>query len=129
MKEMVGLPDRIVAVQISSSKVSAFHRMIPVVAAAGLLTLGAAVAPAMALAEPGSGSGTGGSAAGGSGFTVDHGTITSNDTPQEQKAPVYYPNCAAVRAAGKAPLYGGQPGYSLMLDPKGTGVACAPGTP
>ena len=28
----------------------------------------------------------------------------------------YYPNCAAVRAAGQAPLYAGQPGYSFDLD-------------
>ena len=37
---------------------------------------------------------------------------------------VYYKNCAAVRAAGKAPLYKGQPGYSTKLDRDGDGVAC-----
>ncbi|WP_006292826.1 GmrSD restriction endonuclease domain-containing protein [Scardovia inopinata] len=37
---------------------------------------------------------------------------------------VYYPNCAAVRAAGKAPLYRGQPGYSAKLDRDHDGVAC-----
>ncbi|MFD1321873.1 excalibur calcium-binding domain-containing protein [Micromonospora sonneratiae] len=37
---------------------------------------------------------------------------------------VYYANCAAVRAAGKAPLYRGQPGYSRKLDRDGDGVAC-----
>ncbi|AVL99792.1 deoxyribonuclease [Gordonia iterans] len=37
---------------------------------------------------------------------------------------VYYKNCAAVRAAGKAPLYRGQPGYSSTLDRDGDGVAC-----
>lgn len=36
----------------------------------------------------------------------------------------YYPNCSAVRAAGAAPLYVGQPGYSRKLDRDGDGVAC-----
>lgn len=42
------------------------------------------------------------------------------------KAPskVYYKNCAAVRAAGKAPLYRGQPGYAKHLDRDGDGIAC-----
>jgi hypothetical protein len=37
---------------------------------------------------------------------------------------VYYPNCDAVRAAGKAPLYAGQPGYRAGLDGDGDGIAC-----
>lgn len=37
---------------------------------------------------------------------------------------VYYKNCDAVRAAGKAPLYRGQPGYSKKLDRDGDGIAC-----
>ncbi|PTR54085.1 calcium-binding protein [Bacillus anthracis] len=36
----------------------------------------------------------------------------------------YYKNCAAVRAAGKAPLHKGQPGYDSHLDRDGDGVAC-----
>ena len=43
---------------------------------------------------------------------------------QQQEADVYYPNCSAVRAAGKAPLYQGQPGYSTKLDRDRDGVAC-----
>ena len=35
-----------------------------------------------------------------------------------------YPNCAAARAAGAAPLYRGNPGYSTKLDRDGDGVAC-----
>jgi hypothetical protein len=35
-----------------------------------------------------------------------------------------YGNCAAVKAAGKAPLYRGDPGYSTSLDRDGDGVAC-----
>lgn len=37
---------------------------------------------------------------------------------------VSYANCAAVRAAGKAPLYASQPGYSRKLDRDEDGVAC-----
>ncbi|MEO6826302.1 MAG: DUF1524 domain-containing protein [Microbacteriaceae bacterium] len=36
----------------------------------------------------------------------------------------YYENCAAVLAAGAAPLMAGQPGYSLKLDRDHDGVAC-----
>lgn len=39
-----------------------------------------------------------------------------------------YPNCAAARAAGAAPLYRGQPGYSSKLDRDGDGVACETGS-
>ena len=44
--------------------------------------------------------------------------------PPAPPAEVYYANCAAVRAAGKAPLYVGQPGYRAGLDRDGDGVAC-----
>jgi hypothetical protein len=37
---------------------------------------------------------------------------------------VYFANCTAARAAGKAPLYRGQPGYRSGLDRDGDGVAC-----
>ncbi|MCI6772664.1 MAG: excalibur calcium-binding domain-containing protein, partial [Bifidobacterium pseudolongum] len=36
----------------------------------------------------------------------------------------YYKNCTAVRAAGKAPLHQGEPGYSSKLDRDGDGIAC-----
>ena len=58
---------------------------------------------------------------------VPSGLITS---PVPQKPPItrgpapYYPNCAAVRAAGKAPLLWGQPGYRSGLDRDGDGRAC-----
>jgi hypothetical protein len=48
---------------------------------------------------------------------------TSHDVEQS----VYYASCADVQAAGKAPLYAGQPGYRAELDPDGTGLACPPG--
>ena len=44
--------------------------------------------------------------------------------PQPEPQQTYYKNCAAVRAAGKAPLYRGQPGYRKELDRDGDGIAC-----
>lgn len=44
--------------------------------------------------------------------------------PQNIASEVYYKNCAAVRAAGAAPLHRGEPGYSLHLDGNADGVAC-----
>ncbi|HVM23222.1 MAG TPA: excalibur calcium-binding domain-containing protein [Sphingomicrobium sp.] len=38
----------------------------------------------------------------------------------------YYPNCDAARAAGKAPIFRGQPGYRPALDADGDGIACEP---
>ena len=37
---------------------------------------------------------------------------------------VYYPNCAAARAAGAAPIHFGDPGYRRKLDRDGDGIAC-----
>ncbi|WP_226758822.1 excalibur calcium-binding domain-containing protein [Arthrobacter sp. SO3] len=36
----------------------------------------------------------------------------------------FYANCTAVKAAGAAPIYAGQPGYSRSLDRDGDGVGC-----
>jgi hypothetical protein len=44
--------------------------------------------------------------------------------PAQAPADVYYKNCDAVRAAGAAPLYKDQPGYSTKLDRDKDGVAC-----
>jgi hypothetical protein len=49
-------------------------------------------------------------------------------TSDEVEQSAYYANCDAVRAAGKAPLYPGQPGYRKELDPADIGVACPPGS-
>lgn len=43
---------------------------------------------------------------------------------QQAQQNVYYANCDAVRAAGAAPLYQGQPGYSTKLDRDRDGIAC-----
>ena len=47
---------------------------------------------------------------------------TSHDVEQTE----YFASCDDARAAGKAPLYAGQPGYRSELDPDGTGLACPP---
>ena len=39
-------------------------------------------------------------------------------------ATVHYAGCNEVRAAGKAPLYYGEPGYAEYMDGDGDGVAC-----
>lgn len=44
--------------------------------------------------------------------------------PAPPPAAVSYANCAAVRAAGAAPIRRGQPGYSSKLDRDGDGIAC-----
>lgn len=57
---------------------------------------------------------------------------TEKATPKPTKRPatpkpttsVYYENCAAVRAAGKDPLYRGDPGYRSGLDRDNDGIAC-----
>ena len=58
---------------------------------------------------------------------------TSPETPAETAAPepaaptpaaTFFQNCDAVRAAGAAPIYTGQPGYSRTLDRDGDGVGC-----
>ncbi|MEU1761231.1 excalibur calcium-binding domain-containing protein [Micromonospora sp. NPDC005652] len=64
--------------------------------------------------ESSEGGSTGGSSSGGS---TGGGSGSSGGS-------VYYANCSAVRAAGKAPLHRGDPGYSRKLDRDGDGTAC-----
>jgi len=45
---------------------------------------------------------------------------------QAREQLIYYPNCAAARAAGVAPIRIGQPGYRLALDADLDGIACEP---
>jgi hypothetical protein len=50
---------------------------------------------------------------------------TKPPAPKKTTAkPVYYASCAAVRAAGKAPLRKGSPGYRTVLDQDKDGKAC-----
>ena len=56
-------------------------------------------------------------------------TPGTEDAAAKITGSVYYPNCAAARAAGVAPLYLGQAGYRAPLDADGDGVACEPYRP
>ena len=64
-------------------------------------------------------------------WTVPPPTTSAEQAPvlplplvPQAPASVYYPNCAAARAAGAAPIYVGEPGYRSGLDRDGDGVAC-----
>jgi hypothetical protein len=50
--------------------------------------------------------------------------IAAPPPPAGEGLPAYFPDCAAARAAGAAPIYAGQPGYRPELDGDGDGVAC-----
>lgn len=53
--------------------------------------------------------------------------VAANESPAPaggQIETVSYASCDAVRAAGKAPLHQGDPGYSSSLDRDGDGTAC-----
>lgn len=45
---------------------------------------------------------------------------------EEPTADVFYQNCTAVRAAGAAPIYEGDPGWDTKFDRDGDGVGCEP---
>lgn len=49
----------------------------------------------------------------------------SKSANPEKSILTHYNNCDDVRAAGKAPLYKGDPGYNRDLDRDGDGVACS----
>lgn len=73
------------------------------------------------------GSGSAGSSSTDSGTASSGRSTASNSSggSSDSGGSVYYANCKAVRAAGKAPLYAGQPGYATpRLDRDGDGVAC-----
>lgn len=48
-------------------------------------------------------------------------SVEPSEEPAEE---VYYANCAAVRAAGAAPIREGDPGYSTKLDRDRDGIGC-----
>ena len=53
-------------------------------------------------------------------------TFQSPEQREQIEQSVYYSGCNEVRAAGKAPLYAGQPGYSEDMDGDLDGIACEP---
>ncbi|WP_432876149.1 excalibur calcium-binding domain-containing protein [Kribbella sp. CA-245084] len=52
---------------------------------------------------------------------------TPSAVPTASSTTVAFQDCAEARAAGKAPLHRGDPGYSPALDHNGDGVACERG--
>ena len=48
------------------------------------------------------------------------------DDPTLVEQSVHYSGCNDVRAAGKAPLRAGEPGYRPEMDGDGDGIACEP---
>ncbi|MCX5200956.1 excalibur calcium-binding domain-containing protein [Streptomyces sp. NBC_00237] len=65
-----------------------------------------------------------------SGTAVVRLTVSAPKPPpvktKKPAPPVRYKNCAAVRAAGAAPINEGDPGYARHLDRDGDGVGCEP---
>ncbi|MFD7593506.1 excalibur calcium-binding domain-containing protein [Kitasatospora sp. NPDC059812] len=76
------------------------------------------------------GSSTGGSSGGTSDGTSGGGSDANSDgasgggSQGGAGGSAYYKNCDAVKAAGKAPLHRGDPGYRSGLDRDNDGVAC-----
>ena len=56
--------------------------------------------------------------------TVKATTTTTRAVTTTTARTVSYANCAAVKAAGAAPIRRGDPGYSTSLDRDGDGIAC-----
>lgn len=51
---------------------------------------------------------------------------SQRDDPTLVERSVTYGGCNEVRAAGKAPLHAGEPGYRTEMDGDGDGIACEP---
>jgi hypothetical protein len=59
--------------------------------------------------------------------STDPTSTEPTSAPTTTGTAVVYKSCAEVRAAGKAPLHRGEPGYSAELDNNGDGTACERG--
>lgn len=94
-------------------------RKLTVGAAAAGLSLLAAPATAHAVPTPSGSAGTGSS-------TLDGvlGWTGSSQFMQTGSAGGGFRNCDEVRAAGRAPIFRGEPGFTPALDPDGDGFAC-----
>ncbi|MQY31027.1 excalibur calcium-binding domain-containing protein [Nocardia aurantia] len=99
-------------------KLSFLSALLPAVAAALLIGGAATATPAPAA--------SGNSGADGSNLVVGpRGQLVPGPGKTSDKDKKHYLNCEQVWADGGGPIYPGQPGYSVLLDPQGTGVACA----
>jgi Protein of unknown function (DUF1524)/Excalibur calcium-binding domain len=72
---------------------------------------------------PSGSSGSGSSGSGSAGSSGSSGSAGSGGEKGDGGG-AHYRNCDAVRAAGKAPIHRGDPGYSRQLDRDGDGVGC-----
>ncbi|MFI5715790.1 excalibur calcium-binding domain-containing protein [Nocardia sp. NPDC051750] len=88
-------------------------------AAAGLTLLAAPAASAQILFPLPSLAGTGSSAA-----DAVLGATGSAQLAQTGSAGGAFKNCDEARAAGRAPIFRGEPGFGPHLDPDGDGFAC-----
>ncbi|MEV5650536.1 excalibur calcium-binding domain-containing protein [Nocardia sp. NPDC052254] len=98
-------------------------RRLYVTAGTGLITLAAPIV----LSAPASADGfipSGSAGTGSSGIDDAVGATGSSGLTQTGSADGTFKNCDEARAAGRAPLFRGEPGYSPHLDPDGTGMAC-----
>lgn len=58
------------------------------------------------------------------GYDDSKARISAEPKPSSRNEVLFYAKCAEVRAAGKAPLHRGDPGYRSGLDGDGDGIAC-----
>jgi micrococcal nuclease len=68
--------------------------------------------------------GGGASKAARSSATNSAGKVAVKESDKPAESAIVYANCKEVRAAGKAPLRKGEPGYNSKLDGDGDGIAC-----
>jgi hypothetical protein len=61
---------------------------------------------------------------------ITQAEVTANEAKiaarEQLERSVYYSGCREARAAGKAPLYRGSPGYRRGMDSDYDGIACEP---
>jgi micrococcal nuclease len=69
-------------------------------------------------------SNNGASKAAGSSANNSAGKVAVKESDKPAETAIVYANCKEVRAAGKAPLRKGEPGYNSKLDGDGDGIAC-----
>ncbi len=94
------------------------------VTGAGLITLAAPIVLTAPAASADAFIPTGSAGTGSSGIDDAIGATGSSGLTQTGSADGTFKNCDEARAAGRAPLFRGEPGYSPHLDPDGTGMAC-----
>ncbi|MES2119582.1 MAG: excalibur calcium-binding domain-containing protein [Pseudomonadota bacterium] len=60
------------------------------------------------------------------GWSLPPALFQSDEQRTQIEQSVSYSGCNEVRAAGRAPLYAGEPGYRSEMDGDGDGIACEP---